>query len=587
MPFTERPQDQPEVDLNELIARLSRRRWVIAGTWLAVVAAGIIHLATTTPVYEASAMLNIEKERGSGAIYINNGAFVESKNEDYYQTQYNLLRRYSLIEKVHRDLDMSDHPEFGGPSGVAALVDAVRIVPVPKSRLVHVKASSRDPETASRIANAIAETFTAENLSHQLFISRDVLQALQAESGSAKGRKLYESLPNVVNSSLIQGLKGDYFKLESQAAELSQKVTPKHPAMIALKSNMAALRTQIGAETERIVGSLKAELSGQLRGNNVRVVEPARAPTSPSRPQRKTVIPLTVFGGMALALCVGLLVDGLDQSVRGEKDVEEKLRLPFLGLIPQGRRRSGERIYQHILSKEQTFSGESFRGLRTMVEFAGVGGKAKAMLVTSALEQEGKSFISANLAVTFATMGEEVLLIDGDLRRPSLHKVLGLPLEKGLSDFLAAGQNASEVQALLKTTEVPGLKVLTCGTRPPNPSELLNTPRVAALLAWAASHFDRVVVDTAPILPIHDTLLWARHAPSAVIVVRYGKTRASAAQSAARKAHAAGCKVLGAVVNAARPTGLAYPDRYHYYHSYHGDAEKAESSSGREAQRPA
>lgn len=585
MPFTAEPAQQQDFDIHDFVEKLSRRRWVITGAWLAAVAGGLLYLALATPVYEAVAMLDIEKEQGTGAVYVNNGSFVESSAEDYYQTQYNLLRRQSLLEKVYQDLDLSKHPQFG-PGGLGSLSKAIKIAPVLRSRLVNIKVASFDPEAASKIANSLAETYTAENLSHQVFISKDVLQALQTESGTAKGRKLHESLPQVVNSSLIQGLKSDYFKLESQAAELSQKVTPKHPAMIAVKTNMAALRTQIDTETDKIVTSLKAELSGHLRGNNVRIVEPARTPTAPSKPQGKTVLPLCVFGGLALALFIGLAVDFLDQSVRGEADVEQKLKLPFLGLIPHSRRKAGEKVYQHILAKEQSFSGESFRGLRTMVEFAGVGGKATTLIVTSALEQEGKSFVSSNLAVTFATLGEDVLLIDGDLRRPSIHKALNLPLEQGLSDFLASGEEASQVQALIKTTEVPGLKVLTCGTRPPNPSELLNTPRVPALLDWAASHFDRVVIDTAPILPIHDTLLWARHVPSAALVIRYGKTGAGSTQSAARKIHATGCKVLGVVVNAARPTGLAYPDRYYYYHSYHTADEKA-SRAHKEAGQPA
>ncbi|MBI5210928.1 MAG: polysaccharide biosynthesis tyrosine autokinase [Elusimicrobia bacterium] len=561
-------QGLDDFNLGDLTAKLLRRRWIIGSAWLATVLGGCFYLSTTRPLFEASAMVNIEKERGNAGIYTNNGALIESKNEDYYQTQYRLLTRYSLIEKVHKDLQFESHPEFGGPGGVAALQRAVKIIPIARSRLLFVKAFSHDPRTAASIANTLSEAYVAENLSNQLFISKDVLNALQIEASNPRARRLYESLPNVVNSALIQGLKTDYFKLESQAAELSQKVTPKHPAMIALRSNMASLKAQLDVETDKIVNSLKAELSGQLRGNNVRVVEPARVPESPFKPNRKGTLSLSIIGGLLLGLALGLAIEALDQSVRTETDVENKLGLPFLALVPQGKRKSGERAYQALLSNEHSFTAESFRSLRTMVGFAGVDGKSKVMIVTSALESEGKSFVSCNLAVTFASLGEDVLVIDGDLRRPTIHKVLGISRERGISDFLAAGKAAAEVAGLVQDCDVKKLKVLCCGTKPPNPSELLNTPRVPALLAWASTHFDRVIVDTAPILPIHDTLLWARHIPSAVLVVRHGKTRSGAVTLSARKLAGAGAKVLGVVLNAAKPGGLAYTDRYYYYRSY-------------------
>lgn len=574
MSTTPNPQDLVEVNLEEIFSKLFRRRWIILGTWLAVGIAAFSYLATTRPVYEASAMLNIEKERGSAGLYTNNGAVIESKNEDYYITQYKLLQRYSLIEKVHKDLNLQTNPEFGGPAGVDLLQRAIKIVPILRSRLVYINARSHDPQTATQVANTLAETYVAENLSNQLFISKDVLRALQVEANNPQARKLYESLPNVVNSTLIQGLKSSYFKLESQAAELSLKVTPKHPEMVALRSNMAALRSQMNEETDRIVSSLKAELSGQLRGNNVRVVEAARAPGTPVLPNRKGVTALAILGGFVLGIALALVVDALDQSVRGEKDVADKLGLPFLGIVPHSKRRGNEKAFQPLLSDEHNFTAESFRSLRTMIGFAGfagLDGKAKTFLVTSAMAEEGKSFVSANLAVSFATQGLDVLLIDGDLRRPSLHKVLGASTKNGLSDFLAAGKSPEELADLVQETDVPKLKFLACGTRPPNPSELLNTPRTAALLGWANHHYDRVIVDTAPILPIHDTLLWAKHIPSAILVIRHARTRAGATVAASRKLSASGTQVLGVIVNDAKLSGLAYTDRYYYYSKYYSE----------------
>jgi capsular exopolysaccharide synthesis family protein len=258
----------------------------------------------------------------------------------------------------------------------------------------------------------------------------------------------------------------------------------------------------------------------------------------------------------------------LDQSVRTQEDIESKLRQPFLGIIPQTQFRDGK-IYEPLLVKELTLTSEAFRNMRTMIDFAGLGGKSKAILVTSTVQGEGKTYVGTNLAVALAQMGESVLLIDGDLRRPSIHRTLGLSAERGLSDFLATGRHAEDAAALVQASEVPGLSVLPCGPRPPNPSELLNTPRLGALVAWAREKYDRVIVDCTPMFPINDTLLWGRHVPSAVFVVRYGTTRVPLILTACQKLVTGGIKPLGIAVNAAKAGGLSYAAYGYYYQQYY------------------
>ena len=248
--------------------------------------------------------------------------------------------------------------------------------------------------------------------------------------------------------------------------------------------------------------------------------------------------------------------------------------------IPQG---SMARVYHSLTSNESSLTSESFRNLRTMVDFAEMSLKAKRVLVTSAVQEEGKSYVAANLAVAFAQLGESVLLIDGDLRRPKVHKNFQLSSEHGISDFLASGRSVDEIGSLIQQTPIASLKSLPCGTRPPNPSELLNTPRVEALLNWIESKFDRVIVDCTPIYPIHDTLLWGRHIPSAIFVVRYGKTRTPLIKNAADRLLSGNMKILGVVVNAATPSGLAYAAYGYYYHQYNRGYETASTPAGRAA----
>jgi capsular exopolysaccharide synthesis family protein len=433
---------------------------------------------------------------------------------------------------------------------------------------LYVLASSHEPKLAASIANRLSENYVEQNVANQLFISKEVLQALQMKEGKTN----YDSLPAVVNNGLIQSLRGDYAKLESRYADMAQHYTEKHPALVALKSNMMALDGQIRAETNRIVSSLKTELSGQLKGNNVRIIDPAEIPNSPIKPKKLTNMLLGLLGGLAAGLGLAFLIETLDQSVRTQTDIEDKLGQPFLGSIPQTLIKEGK-IYESMTAKELSLTSEAFRNLRTMIDFAGVGGKAKAILVTSSVQGEGKTYIASNVAVALAQLGESVLLIDGDLRRPNVHRSFGLSSEKGLSDFLVSGRHAEDVAGLIQKSTVPGLSVLPCGQRPPNPSELLNTPRLAALISWARENYDRIVVDCTPMFPINDTLLWGRHISSGVFVVRFGETRVPLISTACQKLQTGGIKLLGVVVNAAKAGGLSYASYGYYYDQYYHEAE--------------
>jgi len=549
-----------ELDFSHYLDVILRRRWIVASAFIIVFVSTALVTFTTRPVYQATSLLVIEKERGGGQIQT---GMVENSNDDYYQTQYKLLQSRSLLERVYTDLALEKTEDFAQPGGVLRLQKAVTIAPLLRSRLVNVRVSSHDPKLAAAVANRLSDAFVEQNLASQLFISKEVLQALQAKGGDSNA----SDLPAVVNNSLIQSLKGQYATLQSSYAELYARYTEKHPTVIRVKSSMIALDSQIRSETARIVASMKTELSGQLKGNNVRVIDTALVPESPIKPKKRLSLMLGFLGGLALGVGLAFLIEMLDQSVRTQEDVENKLRLPFLGQIPLAAENAG--VYKSLLSKDLSLTSEAVRNLRTMVDFATMPQNTKVILVTSTVQNEGKSYVSSNLTVAFSQLGEKVLLITGDLRRPSIHKNFAVSTERGLSDFLAKGQHVEELDRLVQDSDVPGVKILACGPRPPNPSELLNTPRLGALIAWAKANYDRVIIDCTPMFPIHDTLLWGRHVNAAVFVVRYGSTRAPLVSRACQRLQEGGVKILGAVVNAAKPGGLTYAAYGYYYQQYY------------------
>ena len=229
-----------EQDLSHYVEVLLRRRWIVVSTAVLVFAAAAGYTYTRRPVYQAGALLDIEKERGgaAGGSEAQNAALVQNSDDDYYETQYKLLQSKTLLRRVFAELDLGKTADFPDPG---ALEGAVSVAPVLRSRLVYVQVESHDPELAARAANRLSEDFVAENLSNQLFISKEVLKALQLNDGHAD----YDSLPAVVNSPLIQTLKSEYAKEQSQYAELSQRYTDKYPTLIQVKSNMASLEKQI------------------------------------------------------------------------------------------------------------------------------------------------------------------------------------------------------------------------------------------------------------------------------------------------------------------------------------------------------
>ncbi len=321
-------------------------------------------------------------------------------------------------------------------------------------------------------------------------------------------------------------------------------------------------------EIANIVQSLKTELSGQLRANNVRIIDYPRLPEYPIRPRKAVALAFGLLGGLALGIFTALLFELLDQTVKTNEDMERRLGLPFLGLIPLTRRKKGELVYSSLLTPDVSLTSESFRNLRTSVAFAATAEAGPIVLMTSSIQEEGKSFVAANLAVVIAQLGQKVLMVDGDLRRPRQHRLLQASNDKGLSDFLSGG--LTDVKHAVQKTSVPNLDVVTCGQRPTNPAELLNTERLAQFVAWARGRYARVIVDCPPVFPISDVHIWGRHVEPVIFVARFGRTRVPLIRTACARLRGKGAKILGGVINGARLGTMTYADG-RYYEQYYRD----------------
>lgn len=558
---------QQELDLAEIIAIIFKRFWLIVVCVLCGIVAAVCVNTLTRPMYEATALLMINKEDAGKLDATPYGSFLSE--EDYYRTQYQLLESRSLLERVYQKMNLEQYEQFSNPGGVSKLHGALKIDPVTRSRLVNIRVRAYDPQLAAEIANEVASTFVTENISNRISMGQDVIRALENSENSPAEQELLSSMPQVVNSDFIKSLKQQVANLESQKAELAAKYTEQHPDLLSVKGQLVALKSQINQETKRLVQSIKIELSGQFSGNNIRIVDPAITPGNPVLPRKMINLLVGVLAGGLIGIMIVFALEFLDQSINSSEDVENKLHLPFLGFIPKEKRKERDLEYATMLKQGNFLLAENIRNIRTMLGFALADNPNAPFLITSSLQSEGKSNLSSNLVVALAQAGKKVLLIDGDLRRSRLHKIFRLSLDQGLSNIWANDPQKADYAANIQAVaDVNNLFVMTSGQRPPNPAELLSTPKLGDFIAWAQKNYDQVIVDCPAILPVADTMLWGRYIPRAIFLVRYGKTNARLAKIALDKLHKASIKLLGAVIGQYKPVGLSY-GQYGYYKSYH------------------
>jgi len=330
---------------------------------------------------------------------------------------------------------------------------------------------------------------------------------------------------------------------------------------------------------EGLLQKLKeAGVSAGLKSNNFQIVDSARVPTAPVEPNIPRNLGFAFVLGLTSGVGLAFLLEGLDNTVRTTEQAQMISGLPPLGMIPLGSKTaregsnskrlalasSNEAVELITQSRPQSQMAESYRALRTSLLLSNLGAPPKVIMVTSALPQEGKSTTSINCAVVLAQKGVRVLLIDADLRRPSIHKTLGMGPRSGLSNVLT-GSTTLE-QAITRPQILPNLHVLPAGTPPPNPAELLASTNMRDVLMELREKYDHIVLDTPPTLSVTDAVVLSPRADAIVLVIRSGHTTKQALRRSRDILMQVNAKVSGVLLNA---VDLSSPD-YYYYYEYQG-----------------
>jgi len=466
---------------------------------------------------------------------------------------------------------------------------------------------------------AIASSQIAE-LSTQLIAARTKRASEEARLAQVdrllKSRGGVASAADVLSSPLIQRLSERESLLIGKRAELSATYGPKHPKYLALQAEMADLRRKIRLEVRKIVTRVRgtvavarahenalrqrlAELESKvgasnqksvrlralereaqanrallenvlsrykeataqqaIQTTNVRIVSYASVPVAPYFPRKKLLAGLAFFGSLVFGIGLVALKESLDAVFRNAQQVEAMTGLPVLDLVPEVKVKKFSRpeFAKYIKDNPLSQFAEAIRGVHLGILTSNVDKPPKSILVTSSVPEEGKSLVACALAEIIIASGSKVLLVDCDLRRPSLHDYFGFSRSPGLVEFMSG---AAELNEIIHHVEDKGLDMITAGRNVANPSAVLASERTRDLLTQLRDHYDMVIIDTAPALPINDARVLGNVADTVLFAVRWGNVRRETAMATARKLQASGSNIAGIVLNRVNQKKHGYYD---------------------------
>jgi tyrosine-protein kinase Etk/Wzc len=423
-------------------------------------------------------------------------------------------------------------------------------------------------------------------------LRRRLEQAL-AQSLEATG---YSRDPNhaLLESELISGevqlivLAARERAVDTLIRRLSEDMSQLPPKELALTRVERALKIAEGTYLLLSQKYHEARIAEASVVPDIRVIDAAQASTDPVSPTTTRNILFGVALGLVMALVGALGVDYLDRSLRTPEEAERVTHLPVLAVIPavatRGRKSDGDDFFSRngvpiaAHGSRKSLFAEAFRGLRTSLSFASPDKPLKVIAVTSALPREGKTTIATNLAISFARLGRRVWLVEGDLRKPTLAHVFQSAEPQGLTDYLV---DAIPLERAIRRAEEDQIEYIPVGSLPPNPAELIGSHKMQAFLGTARETADLVVCDTAPTIPVADSLLLAPEVDGVILIAEAGRTPREAILQSCRKLKASGAHLLGLVLTKVPISrrGYGYYAGYYsgYYYYGHGEAEASEA----------
>jgi capsular exopolysaccharide synthesis family protein len=700
-----------DVNLNDYLDIVRRRRWIIIQTFAVVTAIGLVTTMMTTPIYRATAKLKVET--APLTISTQNAdnplsSLLSQAQPDSVETQMQMLQVEPFIEDVLKQAGVTPRPGRPAPE--------IKVSNIDRTNVIVVQVESPSPLEAKHIAQTMLvlhkeklKTSSQGSLEEALnFVTRERDAARKALDKAEGQLQNFESDKDVTVMTAEQETQikkyvdleterqattTDIYRLQHESAAIEAQLrkepelveTPvlnDNPRYLKLQTDLDDLKQQrvgllqlyqegsfkiqhLDAQIQSLEARLKREpperrtiqrtpnqarmelqgrlsaASTELRGleatkakldaefaegrhhmenvgptqtrlaqlkraqemaqtaytnlekqqedlalryhaqrDSAQIIEPAALPTIPIRPRKALNLMFASLMGICLGVSMAFLQEFLDDRVNSPEDAERSVSLPVLGYIPM-MSDGQDRLMTEMPA--QSLISESYRGLRSAISFAAVDEPIKTLIVSSSNKGEGKSLTSVNLAIAMALDRRHVILVDADLRRPNIHRLLRLEQSPGLSDLLV---DRVPLEDALQETAVEGLQVITSGPRPPDPAELLNSARMRDLIKQLSKIADIVIFDTPPCIPVTDAQVLATKVNGVVLVLEVGEARKGALRHAKGLFDQARARTLGLVFN---KVGQGGSQGYYYYYtsgaSYYSDDLAPEHTNGKQERR--
>jgi polysaccharide biosynthesis transport protein len=637
-------------------------RFTVLATFTVIVTVGILATFLQTPIYLASATLEIHARAQKVApvadvSQIGTTEMGWSAEERYFKTQLEILKSRDVAQRAFDSLGLKEHPMFKGREDpVALFARMLEIDPVAETGIVKLSMMGSDREQVAAWVNAVADAYVQRNMDQAVQATRTAVDSLLQEMEPwrkrlqetqdkkfqyARDKKVfvpdvqrksyderlsqlekeftttqlhrlqleavfqkiseidraggnYQVIPQVAEDQVLRDLNKQRIDLETEQKRLLVTFKPGHFKVKEVTSELDKLKQKIDSETERIISAIRTDysltqdrekdlknaieatkiealdvsekssgytmleteeteskrifdlmtgrikevdLNASLIRNNVSVLDHALVPQRPEKPKKILNLALALILGIGLGIGLVFFLEYIDTTVRSVDAIERDFDLRVLAVVPSNTPEASSSV------------SEAFHTLRMGVQMGSRDGERRVVLVTSAAPGEGKTTVAVSLARALARGGDRVVLVDADLRRPSVHASLGMEATPGLSNHLSGQDGPTGYRSLLQPGDVPGLSVIPSGPLPPNPPELLTTGAFSSLLGSLKSECDWVILDSPPAVGLADALLLASASDMVLLVIRHAATDRDLIRRALGSIRRANGSILGAVLN--------------------------------------
>ncbi len=659
------------MSLMDYMRVIRKRIRIIILSFILVISSTIFFTSRQTPIYTSSCKVKIEQRKSVAEALTE---LITWSPGDEMISQANFIKSYEIMEKVaekmgyitHLEEEPAEEQEIKEDPEHMAIIKSLQAKisteQVEYTNIITISATSSDPEEAKDLVDRVAKVYrethyankTLEASQLKEFVEKQLNSYLnELQQSTNKLQKFRQDNPLIVERDItsapptqtdprITSLQAEIVKTEIQLITLKSTYTDEHPEVKATQRKLEESKKDLKEAIYQLAEQYK-DLSAkeiqliQLKRNvkvaedlylmfrtkheearilvaeeahDVSIIEPALKPTRPIKPNVSFNIIIGIISGLLIGLILAFVTESFDTSIGRIDDIEEMIKVPVLGIIPNTTlEKVGKRYFERFRKKPKVIEGElsqerlvvlfdpssiaaeAYKSLRTNLDLTGLKKFGNCIVITSSAPQEGKTQTLCNLAIAFAQSGQKTLIVGSDFRKPTIYRLFGLPRSPGLSEVLIGNTpwkdavntttdmllGKIEYDKIIKTKGIENLHIMTCGEHTPNPSELLSFSEMDTLIQDLKKNYDLVLFDSAPTLPVTDSAILGAKADGAILVYQAGKTSRSALIRSKIQLENVNVKILGIVINnlkARLVEDVTPAQRYRYYRYYGEKKEK-------------